>query len=132
MKKLLEMTAVIEAGVGLALLVAPSVVAQLLFGAAISGPAIPLGRVAGMALLSLGVACWLARDDTQSPSARGLVATMLLYNLGVAAILGVAGVESSTAGVVLWLAVIFHAAMAFWCAALSSTKRKRATLPIDE
>ena len=65
MKHLLTVTTVIEAGVGLALLVVPSVVIQLLLGAEISGAAVTLGRVAGTALLALGVACWLARSDVQ-------------------------------------------------------------------
>ena len=41
MKHLLTVTTVIEAGVGLALLVAPSVVIQLLLGAEISGAPSP-------------------------------------------------------------------------------------------
>ena len=82
MKHLLTVTAVIEAGVGLALLVVPSVVIQLLLGAEISGAAVTLARVAGTALLALGVACWLARSDVQSRAARGVVASILLYNFG--------------------------------------------------
>ena len=33
-----------------------------------------------MALLALGLACWLARNEEQSGAAVGLVAAMLLYN----------------------------------------------------
>jgi hypothetical protein len=131
MKKLFRMTTVIEVGVGLALLVAPSIVFQLLLGAEISGPGVPVGRLAGTALLSLGAACWLARDDTQSHAAQGLVIAMLFYNVGAAAVLGFAGIEWRTAGIVLWLAVVFHAAMAFWCAALS-IKPKRTIAPINK
>ena len=86
MKHLLTVTTVIEAGVGLALLVVPSVVIQLLLGAEISGAAVTLGRVAGTALLALGVACWLARSDVQSRAARGVVAAMSLYNFGAVVI----------------------------------------------
>jgi hypothetical protein len=117
MKHLLTLTAVIETGTGLALLVAPVVVVQLLLGAEISGAAIPLGRVAGTALLALSVACWLARFDVQSRSASGLVAAMSLYNLGAVVVLGAAGIQLQTVGIVLWLAVILHAAMAVWCIA---------------
>ena len=84
MKRLLRLTAIIEAPTGLALMVVPSVVVRLLLGAEISGASIPLGRVAGVALLALGVACWLAQHDEQSRAARGLVVTILLYNVSVA------------------------------------------------
>jgi hypothetical protein len=80
MKHLLTVTAVIEAGAGLTFLVVPAVVVQLLLGADISGAGIPLGRVAGAALLALGVACWVARGDAQSRAAKGLVTAMLLWS----------------------------------------------------
>jgi hypothetical protein len=122
MKQLHTMTAVIEAGAGLALLVAPSIVVKLLFDAEISGAAIPLGRVAGAALLALGVACWLARGDAQSPAARGLVAAMTFYNFAAVAIFLFAGLELKLAGIALWPAVILHAAMGVWC--VTSLRRK--------
>jgi len=75
-----------------------------------------LGRVAGGALLALGVACWLARDDTQSRAARGLVAAMLIYNIAVAAFLAYSGLGLGLHGVTLWPVVIVHAVMAAWCA----------------
>jgi hypothetical protein len=116
MNRLLALTALIEAATGLALLVVPAVVVRLLLGAEISGAAIPLGRVAGVALLALGVACWLAGDDTKSRAGKGLVVAMLLYNAGAVIVLGAAGVESPTVGIALWPAVILHALMAVWCA----------------
>jgi hypothetical protein len=108
--------ALIEAATGLPLLVVPAVIVRLLLGAEISGVAIPLGRVAGAALLALGVACWLADGDTKSRAGRGLVIAMLVYNVGVATILAVAGINSSPVGIALWPAVILHAVMAVWCA----------------
>ena len=62
MNRLLTLTAVIEAATGLALIAVPAVVVRLLLGSEISGAGIPLGRVAGFGLLSLGVACWPSRD----------------------------------------------------------------------
>jgi hypothetical protein len=62
-------------------------------------------------------ACWLARDDTQSRSARGLVAAILLYNFAVAALLAFGGFGLGLHGVVLWPAVVLHAVMAMWCVA---------------
>jgi len=121
MKQLLTATAAIEVGAGLALLVAPTAVVQLLLGADISGAAIPLGRVAGAALLALGVACWLARGDARCRATGGLVTAMSLYNLGAVVVLGAAGIQSQTAGIVLWPAVLLHAAMAVWCVSLLLT-----------
>lgn len=115
MKLLLTLTALIEAATGLALLVVPSLVVRLLLGGEISGASVPLGRVAGVALLALGVACWLARGDMPSQAARGLVAAMLLYNLGAVIIFGAAGLQSQPVGIALWPAIILHAAMAVWC-----------------
>src|SRR5438876_10405502 len=117
MKRFLTLTAIIEGATGLALIALPAIVVRLLLGAEISGASIPLGRVAGAALLALGVACWLARDDTQTRAARGLVSAMVLYNLGAVIILGSAGLGSQSVGIALWPAVILHAAMALWCVA---------------
>ena len=117
MKRFLILTAIIEAATGLALLTLPSFVVRLLLGAEISGASIPLGRVAGAALVALGVACWLARDDTQSRATRGLVVAMLIYNTAATAVLAFAGIGLGLHGVALWPAVVFHAAMAVWCVA---------------
>jgi hypothetical protein len=109
-------TAVIEAGAGLALLCFPSAAVALLLGAPLEASAgLTVARVGGAALLTLGAAFWLARGDTQSRAARGLVAAMVLYNLGVAIILGAAGIRSQPVGIVLWPAVVLHAAMTIWC-----------------
>jgi hypothetical protein len=58
MKKVLMFAAVGEAATGLALLIVPSFVAQLLLGEGLDGVAIPVARVAGIALIALGIACW--------------------------------------------------------------------------
>ena len=117
MKRFLTLTAIIEAATGLALIAVPGIVVRLLLGAEISGASIPLGRVAGAALLALGVACWLARDDAQSRATRGLVVAMLMYNLVATAVLAFAGIGLGLHGVVLWPAVVLHAAMGAWCGA---------------
>jgi hypothetical protein len=117
MKRFLKLTAIIEAATGLALIAVPAIVVRLLLGAEISGASIPLGRVAGAALLALGVACWLARDDAQSSATRGLVVAMLMYNIVATAVLAFAGIGLGLHGVALWPAVVLHAAMAVWCVA---------------
>ena len=117
MKRFLTLTAILEAATGLALIAVPAIVVRLLLGAEISGASISLGRVAGAALLALGIACWLARDDSQSCAARGLVVAMLMYNIPATAILALAGIGLGLHGVALWPAVVLHAAMAVWCVA---------------
>ena len=93
----------------------PMVGPRLLLGAEISGASTPLGRVAGATLFALSVACWLARDDTQSRTARGLVVAMLMYNIVATAVLAFAGIGLGLHGVALWPAVVLHAAMGAWC-----------------
>jgi hypothetical protein len=111
-------TAVIELGAGFALLCFPSATVVLLVGAPLETPAaLTVARVGGAGLLALGVACWLARDDTQSPAAWGLVAAMGLYNLSAVVVLGAAGIRLQPVGVVLWPAVALHAVMMGWCIA---------------
>src|ERR1700680_2452082 len=100
MKALLIVTALLEAGTGLALVASPATPVWLLFGTALDTPtATAIARVAGAALLSLAVACWLARHDAQSRAATGLTAAMLLYNTAVVAVLADAGLVSGLFGV---------------------------------
>jgi hypothetical protein len=117
MKRLLQTTTLLEAPTGLALIILPGFVVRLLLDTGISGVAIPLGRMAGVAVLALGVSCWLASYDVTSCAARGVVSAMVIYNLGAVWILGAAGIQSPPAGILLWPVVILHAAMAFWCVA---------------
>ena len=117
MNRLLKLTAIIEAATGLGLIAVPALVVRLLLGAEISGASIVLGRITGVALLALGIACWFASYDIQNRAARGLVSAMLLYNLGVAFILGAAGLQSQPVGIAQWPAVVLHAAMSVWCVA---------------
>lgn len=97
MRKVLIFAAVAEAATGLALLIAPSLVGQLLLGEQLTGIAIPVARVAGIALVALGVACW------PGPPLLG----MLIYSAAATlylAYLGLAGL----AGMLLWPAVALH------------------------
>jgi hypothetical protein len=50
--------AAIEAVTGLFLLIVPHLLVKLLLGVDATGVAILIGRVAGIALLSLGLGCW--------------------------------------------------------------------------
>ena len=100
MKKLLPLTAIAEAATGLALLIAPSLVGKLLLGAEFSGVAVPVARVAGIALVALGVACW--------PGATALCG-MLTYSALATVYLGYLAIGGRWVGPLLWPAVAVHA-----------------------
>jgi hypothetical protein len=116
MKNLLATTAVLEFGTGLVLVAIPSALATLLFGAPLDTPVgLTVARVGGVALLTIGTACWLARLDGPSRVARGLAGAMVIYNAGALAIFVYAGLALQLSGIGLWPAVVAHAAMAAWC-----------------
>ena len=118
MKNLIVVTALLETVTGIVLLVSPALPVSLLTGAALdTAVGLVLARIAGAALLALGVACWLARDDAGSAAARGLVAALLLYNSAAVAVLVYAAQRLSLAGIGLWPAVLLHVALAVWCIA---------------
>jgi hypothetical protein len=124
MKNLLIVTAMIEIGAGLALMALPSEMAMLLLGSSLDAPAaLTVARVAGAALIALGTACWLARCDGVSRAVTGLVAAILVYNLGAVAVLAYGGIGLGLTGVALWPAVVLHAGMAVWCIKLVAGKR---------
>ena len=116
MKKLLIATAVIELGAGLALAALPSVSVMFLLGSPLETPVgLTMGRVAGAALVTLGVACWLALRDAHSQGTVGLVAALLFYNIAIVAVLVAARFELDLQGVGLWPGAGLHSAMTVWC-----------------
>ena len=80
------------------LLIAPSLVGQLLLGEQLAGIAIPIARVCGIALVALGIACW------PGPPRVG----MLAYSVLVTLYLAYLGFVGGLSGVLLWPAVILH------------------------
>ena len=78
----------------------------VLFGIDESGKRLPLGRIAGIALLALGVACWPG-TDAAGDGMPGLRA-MLAYNALVAVYLAYLGLAAHLAGLLLWPAVAEH------------------------
>jgi hypothetical protein len=106
--KLLSVAAAIEAATGIALIIVPQAVASLLLGADLAGAGIAVARVAGIALLSLGLLCWMSR---QNPSKTAVLTAMLCYNLLVTAYLTYLGFGGSLVGILLWPAVGIHAVL---------------------
>ncbi len=123
-KVLLVAAAAAEFGTGFGLLLAPSLVCGLLLGEApATAAAVLVARVAGTALMAIGLACWLeiARRGTDSP--RGLLMALLLYNVLVAVLLAHGAVFRDVHGVLLWPLVVVHAAFAIWCGAVLKSAR---------
>src|SRR5262245_58437285 len=106
MKQLLALAAVLEAVTGLALMIHPTLVAQLLFGDGVAGAGMALSRIAGIALLALGVACWPEREagSGSAPAFRA----MLTYSLLVTIYLAYLGGVAHLAAMLLWPAVAAH------------------------
>ena len=105
---LLSVAAAIEAATGLALIISPHAVASLLLGADLAGAGIAVGRVAGVALLSLGLVCWISRQGANKTPA---LAAMLTYNLLVTAYLMYLGFGGELVGILLWPAIVIHAVL---------------------
>jgi len=99
MKRVLIFAAVGEASTGVALLIVPSLVGQLLLGEELTGIAIPVAHVAGIALIALGLACW------PGPPLVG----MLIYSAVVTLYLAYVGFAGGLTGILLWPAVVVHA-----------------------
>ena len=118
-RHLLIATAAAEAGTGLLLLLLPAVPLKLLLGIVLPGADVALvSRVAGAALLAIGISCWLARSDANGAAQRPLLIGVLIYDAIVAVVLVYAGWVLSLAGIALWPAVGIHAALAVWCLAV--------------
>jgi len=98
MKKILVFAAVGEEATGLALLIIPTLVGQLLLGEELTGVAIPVARVAGIALIALGVACWPGTP----------LVGMLTYSATVTLYLAYVGFAGGLTGILLWPAVVLH------------------------
>lgn len=100
MKKVLTTTAVLEAATGLAMLSLPSLVASLIMGSPLdTAAALTVARVAGVALLALGVACWLARHDEHASAATGLISAMVLHNAGIFTVLVYGALVAGLSGI---------------------------------
>ena len=98
MKKIRILVAVGEGATGLALLIVPSLVAKLLLGSELSGIAVTVARVAGIALVSLSIACWPGTP----------LVGMLIYSTAITLYLAYIGFAGGSGGILLWPAVIVH------------------------
>jgi hypothetical protein len=126
MKLLLIIAAVIEAVVGLALLLVPTVAVSALLGVPLDTPTgLVAARIAGAALVSLAIACWRARNGDRGSPATGVVEAMSFYNFAGAMVLVYAGVRLELRSALLWPAIVLHLVLGAWCVlTLWFTRRK--------
>ncbi len=109
MKKILAIAATLEILTGVALIIAPGIVIDLFLREAGHGLGTVIGRILGIALLALGMACWPNQHTGRgSPAFRA----MLTYNLLIALNFAFLGAVEHLSGYLLWPAVVVHAVLA--------------------
>ena len=101
----LRVAAAAEAATGLALTLVPQMVVQLLFGTQVAGAGVAAARVAGVALVALGIACWPEAGASGAGRARP---AMLVYSALATTYLGALAVDGGLRGALLWPAVVAH------------------------
>ncbi|MGP8231414.1 MAG: hypothetical protein ACLQL2_01940 [Methylovirgula sp.] len=93
---------------GLALIVAPSLVARLLFGSNLNAAGEAIGRIAGLVLLCLAAGCWPRAGE----SARQVLVPLIALSWLAAAFLVATGVIGANVGLLLWPAAALHLILA--------------------
>ena len=106
--RVLAFSAVAELATGLALIAMPALVITLILAPVTSEMIVPVARVAGIALVALGLACWPVSNRARDAAFRALLA----YNMLVAAYFAYLGVAQHLGGLLLWPVVGLHAAIA--------------------
>ena len=120
MKSILTVTALVEGVTGLAFAIMPSLVVSMLLGTSLTDiSAILIARLAGAALITIAIACWLSRKNTQSAV---IVKAMLGYNVFSIVLLVYALLVEQISGPGLWPAVLLHFGLLVWC--LSSLRQR--------
>jgi hypothetical protein len=116
MKKLLASTAIFESITGLLLVTFPSQLTSLLLGSTLDSPAaLTIARIAGVALMTFAIVCWMARNESHGSAVKGLITGLIVYNIGVIAVLAYAEIGLFLSGIGLWLVGLVHFVLAIWC-----------------
>ena len=103
MNNILMVAALAEAGTGVILLAYPPIVVRLIFDAEIVGAGGSMSRLAGMALIGLGAACWPGTDT------RRAFFGMVTYSVLAMLYLTYIGVRGERVGLLLWPGAVVHA-----------------------
>ena len=96
--------AALEIVTGAGLVVAPSLLARLLFGSEMGGTGDIVGRIAGLVMICLAAACWPRGPE----GARQALAPLLALSWLAAAYLLVVGASGANVGPLLWPAFLAH------------------------
>jgi hypothetical protein len=99
--------AALETATGVFLMADPGLVVRLLIGASLSGGGDAVARVCGLALFSLGLACWPSGSVVSVQAITALFA----YNLLFAVYIAYLGIAGGFVAYLLWPACILHASM---------------------
>lgn len=110
--RILGFGGVTETLTGLGLLAQPSAFASLLLASPLTGSGVVIGRIAGGGLLSVGIACWCARNTPTAPASLGVSWGFLAYNVVACITLAWGGPELASGGFPAFGASVLHGVLA--------------------
>jgi hypothetical protein len=108
--RLVLLAASVEAAAGLILIIAPGLFATLIFDNDLAEPGILIARLAGIALLTIALACWPANRTPTPPT--NVLRALVFYNAVVAIYLTDVAIGPKLSGPLLWPVVALHAVLA--------------------
>jgi hypothetical protein len=111
-RQLLTIATVAECLAGLALMVTPDAIVRLLLGAEPGEVGLMIARIAGVALLALGIACWGARASSGDAARASTLRAITVYNAGVGLLLIAFVATGKAYGVAVWIVGLLHLALA--------------------
>lgn len=121
MKTILTVSSIVEGITSLSLILVPHWPISILLGVSMYEPiGIRMSQLAGVALLSLSIACWLYRRKSEVD---GIIKVMLFYNIGASCWLAYVK-ATGLSGLGLWPAFVFHVILAVWCIKTMRTVRE--------
>lgn len=124
--RLLILAAVVECLAGLAFILFPAFTIALLLGPEPGSVGLMIARVAGVALLALGVACAGAATEVAGAARAWTVTAITLYNAGAGLLLVAFAARGMADGPVVWVAGVLHMglALAFATCAFANLDRR--------
>jgi len=110
----------LEVVTGTSLVVAPSLLATLLFGSEMNASGDLVGRIAGLVMLCLALGCWPRPSEGED---RRALAPLLALSLLAAGFLIFVGMGGVSVGVLLWPAAAGHLMLAILLARTWMSRR---------
>ena len=104
--------ALIELGVGLAVLAFPGTVGGLLLAAPLEGVGLVVARMLGIAIFALGLTWWLANRDPYQWRKR-IAPGFISYNLGVGLLFFLYALAATRVMILPWTVAVFHLLVGF-------------------